>query len=45
VPADSELMKAWNAYHETEDFKNSFAWVTATNAASGPSSRRSARRQ
>jgi hypothetical protein len=27
-PPDSELMKAWNAYQETEDFKNSFAWVT-----------------
>jgi hypothetical protein len=29
VPADSPLMKAWNAYQETDDFKNSLIWATA----------------
>lgn len=27
-PADSDLMKAWKAYQATEDFQNSFKWVT-----------------
>lgn len=27
-PPNSALMKAWTAYQETEDFKNSFKWVT-----------------
>lgn len=27
-PPDSDLMKAWNAYRETEDYTNSFKWVT-----------------
>jgi hypothetical protein len=26
-PPDSDLMKAWNAYQETEDFKNSKHWA------------------
>lgn len=26
-PPDSELMKAWGKYQETEDFKNSFLWA------------------
>ena len=28
VPADSPLMKAWEAYRETEDYKNSWNWAT-----------------
>lgn len=28
-PPDSELMKAWNTYQASDDFKNSFKWVTA----------------
>lgn len=28
-PPDSDLMKAWNAYQETEDFKNTLYWATA----------------
>lgn len=30
TPCDpnSPLMKAWDAYQKTDDFKNSFAWVT-----------------
>lgn len=27
-PAGSELMKAWTAYQETDDFKNSAYWAT-----------------
>jgi hypothetical protein len=27
-PPDSELMRAWEIYQATDDFKNSFAWVT-----------------
>lgn len=27
-PPDSDLMKAWTAYQATDDFKNSFHWVT-----------------
>lgn len=27
-PPDSDLMKAWNAYQETEDFKNTLYWAT-----------------
>jgi hypothetical protein len=27
-PVDSDLMKAWTAYQETEDFKNSVYWAT-----------------
>lgn len=27
-PPDSDLMKAWKAHQETEDFKNSFNWAT-----------------
>lgn len=30
-PPDSPLMKAWNAYQETDDFKNSLIWATAEN--------------
>lgn len=28
APADSDLMKAWNAYQETDDFKDSLYWAT-----------------
>ena len=28
VPADHPLMKAWKAYRETEEFRNSFNWAT-----------------
>lgn len=27
-PPDSDIMKAWKAYQETESFKNSFRYVT-----------------
>lgn len=27
-PPDSELMKAWEAYKATEEYANSFSWVT-----------------
>lgn len=27
-PPDSDLMKAWNAYQASDDFKNSLKWVT-----------------
>jgi hypothetical protein len=30
VPPDNALMKAWNAYQETDDFKNSLIWATVT---------------
>lgn len=30
VPADSPLMVAWEAYKETDDFKNSLMWATVT---------------
>lgn len=29
VPKDHPLMKAWTAYQETDDFKNSLYWATA----------------
>jgi len=29
-PPDSPLMKAWSAYQETDDFKNSLIWATVT---------------
>jgi hypothetical protein len=29
-PPDSPLMKAWTAYQETDDFKNSLIWATVT---------------
>jgi hypothetical protein len=28
-PADSDLMKAWDAYQATEDYQNSYRWATA----------------
>ena len=28
-PPDSLLMKAWEAYQATDDFKNSYNWATA----------------
>ena len=28
-PADSDLMKAWNAYKATEEYANSYKWATA----------------
>lgn len=27
-PADSDLMKAWNAHKESEEYRNSFYWAT-----------------
>lgn len=27
-PSDSDLMKAWNAYQETDDFKDSLYWAS-----------------
>ena len=30
-PPDSDLMKAWNAYQGTEDFKNTLYWATTEN--------------
>lgn len=35
-PPDSDLMKAWLAYNATEDFKNSFAWVTVNQRRQRP---------
>lgn len=29
VPADHPLMKAWTAYQQTDDFKNTFKWATS----------------
>lgn len=29
VPADHPLMKAWTAYQESDDFKNTFKWATS----------------
>jgi hypothetical protein len=28
-PPDSPLMKAWESYQATDDFKNSYKWATA----------------
>lgn len=30
-PPDSDLMKAWEAYQATDDFKNSLYWATTDN--------------
>lgn len=30
-PPNSDLMKAWNAYQGTEDFKNTLYWATTEN--------------
>lgn len=30
VPKEHPLMKAWTAYQQTDDFKNTFKWATST---------------
>lgn len=35
-PADSDLMKAWEAYKATDDYANSYSWATQFIPEDGP---------
>jgi hypothetical protein len=35
LPADHRMMKAWNAWQETDEFKNALKWAVAMNYDDG----------